>query len=87
VIIEHQDLALMKIMVFSKVVPATSKKSITFAIVIHLQHIRWAATRHLSEYSLPKLTAIHELCEFHGKTLLLAALGTSESQEGKQIAC
>jgi hypothetical protein len=69
--------------VFSKAVPDTSEESVTFAIVIHLQLIRRPAVGCLPEYSLSKLTFIHELCEFQGKTLLLAALGTSESQESE----
>jgi hypothetical protein len=50
-------------MVFSKTVPVTSEESITFANIIHLQLIRQPTAGRLSEYSLPKLTAIHELHE------------------------
>jgi hypothetical protein len=54
-IIEHQDPALMKIVVWSEAVLATYKESITFAIVIHLQFIRRPAAGRLPEYNLPKL--------------------------------
>jgi hypothetical protein len=41
VLIKHQDPSLVKIMILSKTIPTTSEESITIAIVIHLQLIRW----------------------------------------------
>jgi hypothetical protein len=61
--IKHQDPSLMKIMIFSKTIPTTSEESIAIAIVIHLQLIRQPATGCVSENSLPKLAALHELYE------------------------
>jgi hypothetical protein len=86
VVIKHQDTSLVKIMILSKTVPATSKESNAIAIVIHLQLIRWPAAGCFSENSLPKLMTLHEFCELQRKMLLFAALGTSEREERKQIA-
>jgi hypothetical protein len=82
-VIKHQDLSLMKIVIFSKTVLATSGESIAIAIVIHLQLIWRTTTGCFSENSLPKLTALHEFCELQRKTLLFTALGTSEREERK----
>jgi hypothetical protein len=79
VVIKHQDPSLMKIVIFSKTVLATSEESISIAIIIHLQLIRWPTTGCFSENSLPKLMALHEL----RKMLLFAALGTNEREERK----
>jgi hypothetical protein len=83
VVTKHQDPSLMKIMIFSKTVPATSEESITIATVVHLQLIWRPATGCFSENSLPNLMALHEFCELQRKTLLLAALGTCKREERK----
>jgi hypothetical protein len=83
VLIKHQDPSLMKIMIISKMVPATSEECIAIAIVIYLQLIWQPTTGCFLENSLLKLTTLHELCELQRNTLLFAALGTSEREERK----
>jgi hypothetical protein len=82
VIIKHQDPILMEIMIL-KTVQDTSEESIIVAIIIHLQLIRRPAAGCFSEYSLPKLMTIHELCELQRKMLLFTIVCTSEGQERK----
>jgi hypothetical protein len=85
VIVKHQNPSLMNIVVFSKVVPATSEESIAIAVIIHLQFIWRPATGCFPKNYLPKFKALHEFCELQRKALLFAALGTSEREERKEI--
>jgi hypothetical protein len=62
-VIKDLDVELGSPTVAIKTVPTTFEESIAIAIIIHLQLIWQPATGCVSENSLPKLVALHELYE------------------------
>jgi hypothetical protein len=81
--VEGHEEALVDVVVFCKLRPATSQVLLAIAIIPNL-HLVWSTTTRLfTENRLSQFTPIHELCETQRQTLNLAALrhGNIEERE------
>jgi hypothetical protein len=74
----------MQIIVFSKTRPTALDEHVTITIVVYFYFIWRTITRHLSQNSLPKLSAIHDFRQFEREALMCTTLGTSKHEKGKQ---
>jgi hypothetical protein len=78
----HEE-ALVDVVVFYKLRPATLKVLLTVAIVPNL-HFVWSPTARLfAENRFSQFSPIHELCEIQRQTLNLAALHHGNAEERK----
>jgi hypothetical protein len=81
--VEGHEEALMDIVVFYKLRPATLKVLLAVAIILNLHLIWGPAPRLLAKNRFAQFTSIHELYEIQWETLNLAALchGNAEERE------
>jgi hypothetical protein len=79
--VEGHEKALMDIVVFCKLRPATPKVLLAVAIIPNL-HLVWSATARLfMKNRLSQFMPIHELCETQRQALNLAALRHGDTEE------
>jgi hypothetical protein len=65
--VEGHEEALMNVVVFCKLRPATPQVLLTVAIIPHLHLVRDTIARLLAENSLSQFASIHKLVKFSGR--------------------
>jgi hypothetical protein len=81
--VEGHEEALMDVVVFCKLRPATLKVLLAVAVIPNL-HFVWSPTARLfTENRFSQFSPIHDLCEIQRQTLNLAALRYGNAKERK----
>jgi hypothetical protein len=83
--VEGHEEALVNVVVFCKLRPATAQVLLAITIIPNL-HLVWSTTARLfMENRLLQFTPVHELCETQRQTLNLAALRHGDTEEREKF--